>query len=398
MKFMHFSDCHIGGWRDDRIGELGVKAFKEAINQAIDKNVDFIIIAGDLFNSALPSIDKLKDVVIALRKLRNKDISCYVIPGSHDFSPSGKTMLDVLEHAELLVNVFKGDIIDGKLKLKFTTDKKTGAKITGILGKKGLLDKKHYEDLDRSIENEPGFKIFLFHTAISELKPKELERMESVPVSILPKKFDYYAGGHVHIIKKEDVDGYKNVAYAGALFPNNFRELEEFKHGGYYLYDEGKVTWHTINVKDVEVLNFNCDNKTPNQVEKEIIEKIKTINPENKIVTMRISGELAVGKPSDIKLNEIFGILLHKGAYYVMKSTSLVKYKEFEEVKSNASSIEETEEKVIKENIGQTSLKNEEELIKNLIKIFSMEKQDGQTRYEFEKNIVEDVKKILRLD
>ena len=37
------------------------------------------------------------------------NIEVYVIPGSHDFSPSGKTMLDVLENSGLVINVNKMD-------------------------------------------------------------------------------------------------------------------------------------------------------------------------------------------------------------------------------------------------------------------------------------------------
>ena len=397
MKFTHFSDCHIGGWRDERMGSLGVETFKQAISQSISKKADFVLIAGDLFNSALPPIDKLKEVVISLKKLKQNNTPCYIIPGSHDFSASGKTMLDILEHAELLINVFKGEAFDGRLKLKFTVDKKTNAKITGILGKRGMLDKKYYEELDRSIENEPGFKIFLFHTAIKELMPDN-DKIENFPVSILPRNFDYYGGGHIHVIKSENFEGHKNVSYPGALFPNNFRELEEFRHGGYYFYDDEKITWNPIMIKNVEVLNFDCNRKTPSQVEKEVLDRLKEVEVKDKIVTVRIKGELISGKASDIQLNDIFGILLHKGAYYVMKSTSLVKSKEFEEVKTNASSIEEAEEKVIKNNLGQGSIKNEEELIKNLIKVFSLEKQEGETKYEFEKRLLEETNKILNME
>ncbi|MBA3064689.1 hypothetical protein FP803_04595, partial [Candidatus Woesearchaeota archaeon] len=91
-----------------------------------EKQVDFVLIAGDLFNTALPGIDALKIVVTKLKELKDNNIPSYVIPGSHDFSPSGKTMIDVLENAGLLVNVMKGKIIDEKLNLEFTIDKKTG--------------------------------------------------------------------------------------------------------------------------------------------------------------------------------------------------------------------------------------------------------------------------------
>ena len=48
------------------------------------------------------------------------------------------------------------------------------------------------KELDlKNLEEEEGFKIFMFHTALTELKPKNLERMDSAPISLLPKGFDY---------------------------------------------------------------------------------------------------------------------------------------------------------------------------------------------------------------
>ena len=110
-------------------------------------------------------------------------------------------MLDVLENAGLLINVCKGGVDEqNNLHLKFTINPKTKTKITGMLGKKGLLDKVYYQNLSLSdLEQESGYKIFLFHTTLSELKPKHLEKMESQPLSFLPQNFNYYAGGHVHL-------------------------------------------------------------------------------------------------------------------------------------------------------------------------------------------------------
>ena len=168
MKFAHLADCHIGAWRDPKLRDANLKAFSKAIDVCIEKEVDFIVIAGDLFNTSLPSIDGLKAVVKRFKELKDKGINVYGIAGSHDFSPSGKTMLDVLEKAGLFVNVAKGDVVDGKLKLKFAVDTKTGVKITGLLGKKGSLERGYYEQLMRDdLEKEPGYKIFLFHCLLS---------------------------------------------------------------------------------------------------------------------------------------------------------------------------------------------------------------------------------------
>ena len=112
MKFAHLADVHIGSWRDPKLKELSTLAFIESINISIKENVDFILIAGDLFNTALPSIDQIKIVIRKLKEVKENDISVYFIAGSHDFSPSGKTMLDIIEEADLGINVTKGEIIE----------------------------------------------------------------------------------------------------------------------------------------------------------------------------------------------------------------------------------------------------------------------------------------------
>ena len=146
VKFAHIADCHLGGWSELKLKELGLEVFKKTIQECINREVDFVLIAGDLFNTALPSIDILKEVALELKRLKDNNINCYIISGSHDFSPSGKTMLDVLENAGLIKNVvkFKDD------KLEFTIDEKTNVKITGIFGKYGGLEKSYYETLTRS--------------------------------------------------------------------------------------------------------------------------------------------------------------------------------------------------------------------------------------------------------
>ena len=201
MKFAHIADCHIGSWRDPKLNNAATEAFTKAVDYCINNNIDFVIIAGDLFNTSLPSITHLKETTKKLKELKDKEIPVYIVAGSHDFSASGKTMLDVLEHAGLVINVAKGEVIDDKLKLKFTIDKKTGAKLTGLIGKKGMLEKSYYESLDKAnLENEEGYKIFLFHSLLSEFKPTDMEKVDSQPLSLLPKNFNYYAGGHPHFV------------------------------------------------------------------------------------------------------------------------------------------------------------------------------------------------------
>ena len=403
MRFAHLADCHIGSWRDPKLRDAALMAFSKAVDICIDKKVDFILIAGDLFNTSLPAIDQLKRTVLKLKELKDKNIAVYIVPGSHDFSPSGRTILDVLENAGLLINVVKGAVEDGKLKLKFTTDIKTGAKITGMLGKKGALERKFYFDLIKdNLEKEKGYKIFMFHSALTEFKPEELDKMESHPLSLLPKNFNYYAGGHPHYVFEKREEGYGLIAYPGPLFPNNFRELEKLETGGFYIVEDDKLEFIPTQIYNVYTMTIDCNHKSPEEIEAEIKAEIKNKEFNNTIVTVRLIGNLKLGKPSNINFKEIFSILYNKSAYFVMKSTSKLTTKEFEEIKIEQGSVKDVEEKLIKEHLGQIlvkgiDVKKEEKLTKELMKILSKEREEGERVVDFEKRVKEEVERILEI-
>ena len=60
MKFAHIADCHLGGWRYPELQELNMESFRNALSICIREKVDFVLIAGDLFDSAYPPIEILK--------------------------------------------------------------------------------------------------------------------------------------------------------------------------------------------------------------------------------------------------------------------------------------------------------------------------------------------------
>jgi DNA repair exonuclease SbcCD nuclease subunit len=399
LKFAHIADCHIGGWRDPRLKNIGAQAFEKAIDSCIEKNVDFVLIAGDLFNTSLPSVDGLKLVVQKLKQLKDKEVPVYLIAGSHDFSPSGKTMLDVLESAGLFVNVAKGEEVEGKLRLNFTVDKKTNAKITGLLGKKGGLEKSYYEALMKEeLEKEEGYKIFLFHSLLSELKPKSLEKVDSQPLSLLPKNFNYYAGGHPHIVKDASIEGYGRIAYPGPLFPNNFRELEELGNGGFYVVEDDKLEFEPIQIYNTFNIKVEAEHKTPSQITSEIVEQIKDKEFNNTIVTIRVKGVLESGKPSDIDFKSVFEKLYEKSAYFVMKNTNALIAKEFEEIKIDAKDVEEVEERIIKEHLGQIKVDLDESgVTKELMRVLSVSRGEGEKVADFESRVNGEIGKILQI-
>ena len=407
MKYAHLADLHLGSWREPKMRDLSIKSFLTAIDQCIQNQVDFILFAGDIFNTSLPSLDTLKIVTKKIKELKDKNIPLYVIAGSHDFSPSGKTMIDVLENAGLLRNVCRGKIHPEtkELHLQFTTDQKTGVKLTGILGRKGQLDKTYYQNLHlENLEQESGYKIFLFHTTISEMKPKHMEKMESHPASFLPKHFNYYAGGHVHHPTKIELEEYGTLTYPGALFPNNFAEVEKYGHGGYHLItienNQQNVEWIPLKVIEHHEYNLNCTHKAPEVITFEIIDHFEKTNIQDMLTTIRLTGTLAKGRVSDLNFNQIFTELYRKGAYFIMKNTAGLQSEEFEEIKTSASDPETMEEEIIKEHLQQKKLyapETELFITKNILHILTTSKKEGENNSDFQERVIQEINKTLNL-
>lgn len=379
MKFAHFADCHLGGWAENaQLRELGMKSFERGIEISLNEGVEFIILAGDLFNTAIPSIDVLKFTAKVLRKVKERNVSVYVVPGSHDFSASGKTMLDVLEGAGLLVNV-----VD---KENFVNDK-SGIKLIGMMGLKGGLEKEHYGLINReNIEREIGDKIYVFHTTIDDFKPEEMKNVEGVSISELPSGFNYYAGGHVHyILDKEHKRG--RLVYPGPTFPNNFRELEKLEKGSFCIVNDFVPELKSLELKNIKKVFLDVEGKTPEEVGR-LINEIEDF--EDKILLIRIEGVLSSGKPSDINFRELFKRF--DSAYTVLKNVSKLVSKEVEEITVEQTDINEIEKEAISKVDSSFFSEDKVDLLMNIL---DKEKEEGEKVADFEDRIMSDIRKSL---
>lgn len=401
MRFAHFSDCHLGSWNNHpELRELSTRTFETSIDRCISEGVDFILIAGDLFDTALPPLDILRRAVIKFRHCRDAGIPVYAIPGSHDFSPTGKTFLAVLEDAGLLVDVAKSSEVNGKIKLHFVKDK-TGAKITGVAGKMGALEHTSFELLDRGIEQEDGFKIFLFHSAIEEYKPPHLKEMRALPLSLLPKNFGYYAAGHVHMRHESSYSGSK-IIFPGPMFPTEFTELENFC-AGFYIVDtvNGAINAvpQDVHLCGTALIGIDATSKTPQQISAELLKIVGELNLENKILLVKLGGVME-GSTTDIDFQAVIAMALAKGAIAVKKNASKLSSKQFEEIEiKEAVAIEELEREIIREHSGKIKFpyKNEEKTTFSLMDILNDEKQEGETVSTFEERLKQNAKKTLGL-
>ena len=68
MKFAHMADLHIGSWREPKLRDLSAKAFVLGLEKCVSLGVDFVLFAGDLFNTSLPAMDALR-----VQRMRRED-------------------------------------------------------------------------------------------------------------------------------------------------------------------------------------------------------------------------------------------------------------------------------------------------------------------------------------
>ncbi len=382
MKFAHLGDCHLGGWRQKELNELNFQSFQEAINRSVKEKVDFILIAGDLFDSAYPPIETLKKTFEEFKKIKECKIPVFLIAGSHDYSVSGKTFLDVLEKAGFCKNVFQYDEKNGKIILQPTIYKNIA--IYGYPGRKSGLE---VEEIEKTkIEDAPGlFKILMLHTTIREAVGSL--PIKAVDAKKLPK-VDYLALGHLHIIYQKD-----NIVYCGPTFPNNLSELEELKSGSFCIFDNGNIRRERIKIK--EIFSVNLEVNSSLKLTEEIISLFKEKNVADKIVILKVSGILEKGNVTDIDFQKIESYLKQRGVFSFLKSTS----------KLSASTNEESIDLSISKDLEDEIIKSFEErnpnkfnpLIPKLMRSLSIEKLEDETTSSFEDRLLSETNKVLNI-
>lgn len=425
VKFAHVSDCHLGCWRKESLNQVGYEAFSQMVEYIIKENVDFVLISGDLYDVSNPKVDVIDLATKELKKLSDANIPVYGIMGSHDFSPSDKSMVRPLISAELFKNVSEPNWIPDAnypLQLKLFEDQKTSIKITGMRARKKGLELENYHQLDKeNLEKEPGPKIFVLHTMISELKPKEFANMTSGEKSLLPRNFLYYAAGHMHKTLpeqlrdrvyhiKKDSPLQDKIVYPGSLYPTNFQELEKFQYGGFCIVEgdiskgELEVEYIPLKIREVRRLSVDADNKSISQVKDIIEQEIRRGGFEDKVVVIRIKGSLSSGKSYEIKANEIRETLIEDGAYEILINKAQLISEEYTHVHIDDSETrEQIEMRLIyehaqKANVYGYSKEKIELMINQVLTALGRDQNEGEKVKDYDYEMVETFYAILGLN
>ncbi|MGC8725696.1 MAG: metallophosphoesterase family protein [Thermoplasmata archaeon] len=350
VKFVHMADIHlrmIEKKDQDLLIKSLVETFDRTIDYILNNNIDFVVIAGDIFDSPIPTTQTKIYFARNMIRLKEKGIPVYYIRGSHDGSRVIPGDIKLFETFGVITHICQYED-EANTVLKPVTDPKTGVKLYGIDGESAGMDVEKYNKLkmDRLESNS----IFVFHNGINQMEKLQ----QYMDVSLLPPGALYYAGGHIHKTMQQNIDG-KNIYFPGALcLGYGWDDLENYIHGhggGFYVVTLDNTVHVEYNNKFRPFEGYILDISADNRTSEEVIKEIKSIEPvNNKVLLVKVSGVLSSGKKIDINTVELQKMLKSKGALHVLINIKSLTTKEYTNINVTGTSKEEIENNVINEN------------------------------------------------
>ena len=225
-SFIHLADTHLGyeqyGVRE-RFNDFS-RAFWDIMDEAAKREVDFVVIAGDLFNKRAIDALTLIHAIEGLKKLKERGIPVIAIEGNHDRSyyREGVSWLQFLCHQEYLLLLAPAmregtpvlshwnketmlgshvDLLNGRLRV-YGLPWQGAATTRTMEGIAQALEAARTEEEAAGIE----YRVLMMHTGVDSVVP----RIQGLPTMAqfqpLHPYVDYLALGHVH--KPYEFDGW----------------------------------------------------------------------------------------------------------------------------------------------------------------------------------------------
>ncbi|WP_456276036.1 metallophosphoesterase family protein [Bacillus sp. AK128] len=224
ITFLHTADLHLDSpytglkFLPDsllkRVQESSFVSLHTIIDLAISKNVDFVIIAGDLYDSEQRSLRAQIRLRNEFLRLQSAGIQVYIVHGNHD--PLNGNWIQL----EWPANVhFYSDQIEVK------SFKKEGKHLANLYGF-SYLDKAVTDNMAINYEKgtEPCYHIAILHGTLASNKdhnPYAPFLLSDIKV----KGFDYWALGHIH--QRQVVHSDPPVIYPGNIQGRHRKETGE---------------------------------------------------------------------------------------------------------------------------------------------------------------------------
>ena len=273
VKILHTADLHIGSARselDKSRGKSEIKnTFFKIVNFCAKEQVDFALIAGDLFDTPFPDPDTLAEVSFAMKQCPS---TIFVIsPGNHDCACAGSVYSDYVFPENVVVFTSFMEYVDFPEK----NTRIFGAAFTDRFERLTLLS--------GTVQLHPDMiNLCVLHgdiipkTSDSEYNPLTLDLISSCG-------FDYLALGHIH--KRSEIKKAGQTFYSYCGCPDGRGFHEEGSCGVYVgTVAKGECNLHYAEFSSRKYISLSvdisdCENSL--QISTEILDNIKKACPEN---------------------------------------------------------------------------------------------------------------------
>jgi len=243
MRFLHAADIHLGYEQygcNERYNDFG-RAFEALVDDALARQVDLVLLAGDLFHKYALDPQTLLQATHQLRRLREANVCVIAIEGNHERPRYQGVLswLDYLAECNLLV-LLSPDYQAGQMSLRHW-DGQSGAYLdlsegVRVIGVKyyGAMTPRVIQDLTAELGRLPGprpdYTVLMLHAGLQGILDNYSATLTRAELDPLRAYTDYLALGHIHKPFIQD-DWIYNP---GSLETNSVAEVE-WEDRGYFL-------------------------------------------------------------------------------------------------------------------------------------------------------------------
>jgi len=247
MKILHCSDLHLGRKVSGSIYSRYFKtryedyfsSFRGIADFAISKDIDIMMISGDIFDKKDLSPDALERAEYIFKDLKDAGIKIIAVEGNHDrlFDFENASWLDYLKNKDYMI-ILRPSVKDGKVFFESWDGRKGGTlEVNGVrfygLGYQGVNFPEYIESLSQILDKNT-LNIIMIHAGVSNQKemiiPGFLELKDFAP---LDGKCFYIASGHAHEKGIYEL-GMSKIFIPGAP---EYWDLSESGEKGFLIYD-----------------------------------------------------------------------------------------------------------------------------------------------------------------
>ena len=222
FSFIHTADLHLdspfSGLRqvDGEIGDLfkdaTFRAFENVVELALKNKVDFLLVAGDVYDAADRSLRAQLKFADGLKKLADAGIRSFVCHGNHDPLDGWIASLQWPEE----VHIFGPELES----VPVSVGEEEVVLIHGVSYPHNQIDDSFGRGFKR--QGSQPFQIGLFHCSVGSDPAHETYALRTLS-ELVAANLDYWALGHVHA-NRVLMDGHPFVAYPGTTQGRHIRE------------------------------------------------------------------------------------------------------------------------------------------------------------------------------